>query len=103
MIGGSERTEWAADVGGASGGSVDGVVRIPMGEIRLNLANPRKAFDEAELAELADSIRQHGRLQPILVRPLAPGEQRGDGRRYQIVIGARRSYAAERAGLGAID
>src|SRR5690349_18209355 len=103
MTGGRERRAGAADVGGASGGSGDGVVRIPMGEIRLNLANPRKAFDEGELDELASSIRQHGLLQPILVRPLAPAELRGDGRRYQIVIGARRYYAAERAGLGAID
>jgi ParB family chromosome partitioning protein len=74
-----------------------------MGQVRLNLANPRKAFDEQELAELAASIRQHGLLQPILVRALAPEERRRDGRRYQIVIGARRFYAAERAGLEAID
>src|SRR5262245_16433997 len=102
MTRGSERRERAAGGGGAPPGSGDGVVRIPMGEIRLNLANPRKAFDEGELAELAASIRQHGLLQPILVRPLAPAEQRGDGRRYQIVIGARRYYASERAGLLAI-
>ena len=100
---GSERTEQLVEARRAAGGSGDGVVRIPMGEIRLNLANPRKAFDEGELVELANSIRQHGLLQPILVRPLAPGELRADGRRYQIVIGARRYYAAERAGLAAID
>jgi ParB family chromosome partitioning protein len=81
----------------------EAVARIPLGQIRLNLANPRKAIDEQELAELAASIREHGLLQPILVRTLTAAERRRDGRRYQIVIGARRYFAAERAGLAAID
>src|SRR5687767_2423442 len=61
------------------------VVRIPLREIRTNLSNPRKRFDEQELAELAESIRNYGLLQPILVRPLGDDELRRDGRKYQIV------------------
>jgi ParB family chromosome partitioning protein len=55
--------------------------------------NPRKAFDEAELAELADSIRSKGLLQPIIARPDA---QRGG---YEIVAGERRWRAAQRAAV----
>jgi ParB/RepB/Spo0J family partition protein len=80
-----------------------GALRIALREIRGNLSNPRKHFDEAELAELADSIRQHGLLQPILVRPLTAEEKRGRRQKYQIVIGSRRYYAAEQAGLTEID
>jgi ParB family chromosome partitioning protein len=79
------------------------VVRIPLREIDVNLANPRKGIDEAELAELAASIRQHGLLQPILVRPLTDAERRGSRRTYRIVIGSRRFHASERAGLTTID
>src|SRR5262245_27738464 len=79
------------------------VVRIPLREIRVNLSNPRKSIDEDELQELAESIRQHGLLQPILVRPLSADERRASRRKYQIVIGSRRFHAAERAGLKTID
>ena len=61
-------------------------MRIALGRIRLNLANPRKHFDEAELGELAESIRQHGLLQPILVRPLTAAERARHRRDYQVVI-----------------
>ena len=62
--------------------------------LRRNPDQPRRRFDEAELAELTDSVRERGILQPILVRPApgAPGE-------YQIVAGERRWRAAQRAGL----
>jgi ParB/RepB/Spo0J family partition protein len=80
-----------------------GVVRIPLSRIRLNLSNPRKHMDEQELAELAASIREHGLLQPILVRPLTEPERARHRRDYQIVIGSRRFHAAEQAGLDAID
>jgi ParB family chromosome partitioning protein len=80
-----------------------GALLIPLREIRDNLSNPRKHFDETELAELAASIRQHGLLQPILVRPLTPDERRGRRQKYQIVIGSRRFYAAGQAGLTEID
>jgi len=62
--------------------------------LRRNPDQPRRHFDETELEELADSIRQRGVLQPILVRPApgAPGE-------YQIVAGERRWRASQRANL----
>jgi ParB family chromosome partitioning protein len=97
----SQETERADSQSGD--GADAGAVRIPLREIRLNLANPRKQVDERELAELAASIRQHGLLQPILVRRLSADERRRDDRKYQIVIGSRRYFAAERAGLEAID
>jgi ParB family chromosome partitioning protein len=53
---------------------------------------PRARMDEASLAELADSIREQGVMQPILVRPV-------DGGRFEIVAGERRWRAAQRAGL----
>ena len=67
-------------------------VTLPLSEIEPNRDQPRKAFDEAALAELADSIRAHGVLQPLLVRPLAAGG-------YRLVAGERRYRAARMAGL----
>ena len=68
--------------------------RLPVAFIRPNPRNPRKGFAEAELDELADSIRAKGLLQPILVRPVA-----GARDAYEIVAGERRWRAAQRAGL----
>lgn len=65
---------------------------IPIDLIQRNPNQPRRHFDEAELSELSDSIRAHGVLQPILVRPIAEG-------RYEIVAGERRWRAAQRASL----
>ena len=67
---------------------------LPIELIERNPGQPRRDFAEAELEELANSIRERGVLQPILVRP-AP-DQPG---RYQIVAGERRWRAAQRAGL----
>ena len=53
---------------------VSSIQDIPLGKIRESKTNPRRFFDEAKLAELADNIRQHGVLQPILLRPLPEGE-----------------------------
>lgn len=64
---------------------------LPLDRIRPNRGQPRRTFDDAELAELADSIRQNGVLQPLLVR------DRGDY--YEIVAGERRYQAARAAGL----
>ena len=64
---------------------------IPLSRIRESKTNPRRQFDETRLAELADNIRLHGVLQPILVRPL-PG---GEAESYELVAGARR-YRASR-------
>ncbi|MCM1544612.1 MAG: ParB/RepB/Spo0J family partition protein [Ruminococcus sp.] len=61
-------------------------------EIEPNRDQPRKDFDEDALSELADSIAEHGIIQPLLVRPLADGA-------YQIIAGERRWRAARMAGL----
>lgn len=65
---------------------------IKLIDIVTNKEQPRKIFDEIALRELADSISQHGVLQPILVRPLSDGT-------YQIVAGERRWRASRMAGL----
>ena len=67
--------------------------QIPIASIAESKTNPRKFFDKVD--ELTASVREHGVLQPILVRPLAPG-------RYEIVAGARRFRAAKAAGLESI-
>ncbi|HYG47150.1 MAG TPA: ParB/RepB/Spo0J family partition protein [Allosphingosinicella sp.] len=78
--------------GAAGGGSQRGGVQsIPVASIEPNLAQPRRSFDEEALAELADSIRARGVIQPIVVRP-------HDGR-FQIVAGERRWRAAQKARL----
>jgi ParB family transcriptional regulator, chromosome partitioning protein len=71
------------------------VREIPIEFLQRNPDQPRWVFPEAQLEELAASIRDKGILQPILVRPLAEG-------RYEIVAGERRWRAAQRAGLAAV-
>jgi ParB family chromosome partitioning protein len=69
-----------------------GVRIVPVDHIDPNPKQPRVLFEEAALEELASSIREHGVLQPILVRPIGPN-------RYQIVAGERRWRASRLAGL----
>ena len=66
---------------------------IPLNRIQESKTNPRRTFDETKLAELAGNIRQHGVLQPVLVRPLPGGE---DGF-FELVAGARRYRASRMA------
>lgn len=66
-----------------------------LNQVEPSLTNPRKRFDEAELNELAASIRQHGVMQPILVRPSRTTES---GQVYEIVAGERRYRASLLAG-----
>ncbi len=68
------------------------VVDIPVDEIDNNPFQPRRKFNDEEIESLAESIREHQQLQPILVR-------RGPGDRYQLISGERRLRAAVRAGL----
>lgn len=68
------------------------VNKLRIMEIEPNHDQPRKDFDEKALSELAESIEQHGVLQPLVVRPLANGA-------YQLVAGERRWRAARIAGL----
>jgi ParB family chromosome partitioning protein len=71
--------------------------------IRPNPFQPRKTFEQGALEELADSIRRHGVLQPIVVRPTAGEGARSEGdARYEIVAGERRWRASRLAGLRAI-
>jgi ParB family chromosome partitioning protein len=71
---------------------------IPLSRIQESKTNPRRQFDETRLAELADSIRLHGVLQPVLVRPL-PG---GDAALYELVAGSRRYRASRLARMETI-
>lgn len=77
-----------------TGSRPDGVQTIEIGRIRANPAQPRKQFDDEPLDELAESIRQHGVLQPILVR------RAGDS--FEIIAGERRWRAAQRAQLHSV-
>ena len=76
-------------------GTVKDVRRIPVDRIESNPDQPRQHFDEDALADLAASIREHGVLQPVLVRPYVDGQ-------YQIVAGERRWRASKMAGLAEI-
>ena len=79
--------ENAADAGGA--------VSININDIEPNRGQPRKDFDEKALSELADSIAQHGLIQPIVVKPTVDG-------RYSIIAGERRWRACRQAGLNEV-
>lgn len=71
----------------------DSIVReISLSDISANTAQPRKGFDEEKLLELAESIKQQGVLQPILLEEIAPGK-------YLIIAGERRYRASKLAGL----
>ena len=71
-------------------GSIDTLITL----IGPNPANPRRMFRDKELSDLADSIRAHGVVQPVIVRP-APGKPGS----YELIAGERRWRAAQRAGL----
>lgn len=68
------------------------VVTLRLHDIEPNKNQPRQVFDDEALSELADSIREHGVLQPLIVRPVADGS-------YQLVAGERRWRASRLAGL----
>ena len=73
----------------------DSVLWVRLNDIEPNKNQPRKTFDEAAIAELAESIKEHGLLQPILVRPLMGGT-------YQIIAGERRWRACRLAELDTV-
>ena len=70
----------------------EGTLTLPISQVQPGLNQPRKRFDEEALADLTDSIRVHGVIQPLTVRRLASGY-------YQIIAGERRWRAAKQAGL----
>ena len=75
--------------------SAEGAVAVKLSEIEPNRDQPRKEFDSEALSELAESIAQHGVLQPLLLRPMITGS-------YRIVAGERRWRAARMAGLSEV-
>ncbi len=72
--------------------STSGAVKVKLMDIEPNRDQPRKQFDDDALNDLANSIAQHGILQPLLVRPMSDGT-------YQLVAGERRWRASRLAGL----
>jgi ParB family chromosome partitioning protein len=72
----------------------EGVVEVKINKIRPNQFQPRRSFDEEKLGELAESIREHGVIQPIVIRK--------KGEVYEIVAGERRWRASQRVGLTSI-
>src|SRR5207249_7805750 len=77
--------------GGRAKKQQDELAQLPVESLRPGKYQPRTRMDEASLAELADSIRARGVIQPIVVRPVEPG-------RYEILAGERRWRAARLAG-----
>lgn len=69
--------------------------RVPIEHVTRNPRNPRRTFDEAELQDLANSVRQHGIVQPVVVRTI-------NGDRFEIIAGERRWRAAQLAGFSEI-
>ncbi|MGG1880187.1 MULTISPECIES: ParB/RepB/Spo0J family partition protein [Paenibacillus] len=72
----------------------DKVVEIPLSQLRANPYQPRKNFNEEAIQELAESIRQHGVIQPIIVRSVLKG--------YEIIAGERRFRASQYCGKATI-
>ena len=72
-----------------------GSVLLPISQVEPGLNQPRKYFDEESLTDLAQSIREHGIIQPLTVRRLSSGY-------YQIIAGERRWRAAKQAGLSEV-
>ena len=70
---------------------------VSINQIEISKTNPRKSFDEKALAELSQSIKEHGILQPILVRPLNDKEEGFE--QFELVCGERRYRAATMAGI----
>lgn len=87
----ANRVAGGAEVGSSNSPQVEGVSNIATADIHPNPAQPRRHFSEDSLQELAASLKRHGLIQPILVRPHGAG--------YQIVVGERRWRAAQRAQL----
>jgi ParB family chromosome partitioning protein len=75
--------------------STGGSVKLGINEIEPNRDQPRKTFDEQALSELAQSIAEHGVIQPLLVRPMTDGS-------YQLIAGERRWRASRMAGLSEV-
>ena len=85
-------------VGGFCGKTVsEGIIAVAVEEIMPNRAQPRRVFDQNSLIELSESIREHGLLQPIVVRECE--EVVGSVFKYELIAGERRLRACKMAGL----
>lgn len=91
----SQPTAAVSSLTAASDWNGESVRYLPVSLVEANPFQPRQVFSEAELEDLASSLREHGVLQPVLVRPL-PDD------RFQLIAGERRWRASIRAGLQAI-
>ena len=91
------RTDDESGQGGTSVPLKDGsyFAELPLGQVKPNPKQPRTAFDEDDLEELAASIAEFGVLQPVVVREVGR-------KRYELVMGERRFRASQRAGLETI-
>ncbi len=85
----------AMGAAGAAASRISADRQVPIEYVVRNPRNPRRSFDEAELQELASSIRQHGIVQPVVARTIAGGQ-------YEIIAGERRWRAAQLAGFAEI-
>lgn len=83
----------AEGVRGGEPTAAAGARRVPLASIIANRSNPRRDFDPDQLEELANSVREKGVMQPLLVRPS------GEPNQYEIIAGERRWRAAQKAGL----
>lgn len=92
------RNEWDASARIADDSKNDTrITQVPISKLHPFAGHPYKVLDDAEMDELTESIREHGIMSPLLVRPLegSPGE-------YEVISGHRRLHAAKRAGLEAV-
>ncbi|MDO5651872.1 MAG: ParB/RepB/Spo0J family partition protein [Moraxella sp.] len=79
------------------------LVQMSVDRLQSGKYQPRRAMNEVALNELASSIKQHGVMQPIVIRPLLDGENKtADGVTHEIIAGERRWRAAKLAGLASI-
>ncbi len=86
-----------------TGSQSGGLRRVPIDAIEPNPHQPRTEFDDDSLQELADSIREVGLIQPLIVHRVAGGDAEATPPRYQLITGERRLRASKMAGLKQID
>jgi len=98
LLGQSQARSPGQKPGGSAAAGVDELARLPLDLLQRGKYQPRIDMREESLAELADSIRAQGVVQPIVVRPLA-APAAGASQRYEIIAGERRWRAAQMAGL----
>ncbi len=81
---------------------IDRFETLPLASIQESASNPRRHFEQNALKELAENIKQHGVLSPLLVRPRVEETAAAEFNYYEIVFGARRYRAAKMAGLAEV-